>query len=81
MVCRKFNSHVYKLKGRLLGNTFVFILHGVQRDASIGGVLNVPQKNDDGPMNMALSKKKKVKKSYELINMNHTMYIPLYSLR
>jgi len=30
---------------------------GVQRGASIGGVLNAPKKLADGPMNMALYKK------------------------
>jgi len=37
---------------------------GVQRDASIGGVLNTPKKIARGPMNMALSKKNK-NKNYE----------------
>jgi hypothetical protein len=43
---------------------FIFFLQlGVQRDASIGGVLNTPKKIARGPMNMALSKPKK--KNYE----------------
>jgi hypothetical protein len=38
VVCPKFNCHVYKLKGRLLGNKFVSTLQlGVQSGASIGG--------------------------------------------
>jgi len=34
---------------------------GVQRGASIGGVLNVPKKIADGQINMALPKKKEKK--------------------
>jgi hypothetical protein len=49
-------------KGSLLGNTFVSILQlGVGRGVSIGGVLQCSQKFADGPMNMALSKKKKLR--------------------
>jgi hypothetical protein len=48
-------------KGSLLGNTFVSILQlGVRRGVSIGGSASMFPKIADGPMNMALSKKKKL---------------------
>jgi hypothetical protein len=70
MVCRKFNSHVYKLKGRLLGNTSVFFLHGVQRDASIGECSMFPKNMLMGQWIWLFQKKKN---RCELINMNHTI--------
>jgi hypothetical protein len=58
MVCTKFNSHVYKL----LGNDIISILQlGVWKRCFHWGVLNVPKKNVDGPMNYDSFKQKKEK--------------------
>jgi len=53
-VCPKFNSPVVKLKRdkRRVEICFYFAT-GVQRDASIGGMPNVPKTFADGPIKMA----------------------------
>jgi hypothetical protein len=68
----------WKVHCRLLGNTFVPILKlGVKRGASKGECSQCSIKIADGPMNMALSKKRKRKRSYEctheLINISQTV--------
>jgi hypothetical protein len=54
MVCPKFNSHVYKQKRWAIGERA-----WVQRGSPVGGC-PMFQKIDDGPINMAPSKKEKL---------------------
>jgi len=56
--CSKFNFHVYKLKGRLYGNTIVFILQLGSKEVFLLGSAQCFFKIANGPMNMALSKMK-----------------------
>jgi len=78
MVCPKFNSHVYKLKRRIMWEYICFYFAtGVQRGAFIWESPMFQKKNDNGSMNLVFSKKREWK-SYEhthkLSNTNHNRY-------
>jgi hypothetical protein len=61
----------------MLGNTFVSVLQlGGPKRCFHWGVLNVPKKFADKPMNVALSKKKeRYECTNELNNMDHTIQV------
>jgi hypothetical protein len=60
----------------MMGNTFISTLQlGVQRGASIGRSVQYSQKIADGPMNMALSKRRRsYERNHELSNMITLLY-------
>jgi len=86
MVCPKFNPHVYKLKSLAIGEYIClnFAIESPKRCFHWGSD-QCSKVFVDGPMNMALSKKKHTQKrsyehNHELINMNHTRLEGVYDM-